>query len=136
MTKIWERLFIGGLADAEELAAGNPHGITTVVSLSEIPVEAKRKGVNYLHHAVEDAEPVPVWRFDAIMDALSENIRWGGKVLLHCGQGISRAPSMAAAYMDAVGYKSIEAALGEIRRVRPFIQPSTNLVKSLKENLR
>jgi protein-tyrosine phosphatase len=68
------------------------------------------------------------------MDALTENIRWG-TVLLHCGVGVSRAPSLAAAYMAAVGYKSIDATLGEIRILRPFISPSTVLVNSLKEHL-
>ena len=135
MTKIWERLFIGGIADAEQLAEGNPHCITTVVSLSEIPVENKRRGICYLHLAVEDAEPVPVRQFDAIMDALSENIRWG-TVLLHCSQGVSRAPSLAAAYMDACGYKDIESSISEIRKVRPFIHPSSTLLNSVKENLR
>jgi protein-tyrosine phosphatase len=37
---------------------------------------------------------------------LSENIRCG-TVLLHCSQGVSRAPSLAAAYMDAVGCKGM-----------------------------
>jgi protein-tyrosine phosphatase len=135
MTQIWERLFIGSLADAEELAAGNPHRISTVISLSEIPVEIKRRGVNYLHLPIEDEEPVPVRQFDAIMDALSENIRWG-TVLLHCASGISRAPSMAGAYMDAVGCMGIDAAINEIRQLRPFIHPSSTLLNSLKENLR
>ena len=75
MTQVWERLFIGGIADAEELAACNPHGITTVVSLSEVAVQHKRTDVAYLHVPIEDDEPVPVRQFDAIMDALSENIR-------------------------------------------------------------
>ena len=135
MTQIWERLFIGSLADAEELAAGSPHRITTVVSLSEIPVEAKHRGINYLHLPIEDDEPVPVGKFDRILDSLSENIRWSA-VLLHCGEGVSRAPSMAAAYMDAVGYKHIDAALAEIQKARPFIHPSNVLLNSLKENLR
>jgi protein-tyrosine phosphatase len=134
MTQIWERLFIGGIADAEELAAGNPHGITTVVSLSEIPVEHKRRGTSYLHLPIEDAEPVPVRQFDRILDAISENVRWG-IVLLHCGVGVSRAPSLAAAYMDAVGYKGIDAAIKEIRQLRPFIHPSSTLFNSLKEHL-
>jgi protein-tyrosine phosphatase len=125
---------VGSIADAEELAGGNPHRITTVVSLSEIPVERKRRDINYLHLPLEDAEPVTVPQFDAIVDALSENVRWG-IVLLHCGVGVSRAPSFAAAYMAAVGYKNIDAALKEIRKVRPFIHPSGILVKSLKENL-
>jgi protein-tyrosine phosphatase len=134
MTQVWERLFIGGIADAEDLADANPSGIATVISLSEIPVENKRRGVNYLHLPIEDDEPVPVRQFDAIMDALTENIRWGS-VLLHCGVGVSRAPSLAAAYMAAVGYKSIDAALGEIRKARPFIHPSSTLLNSLKEHL-
>jgi hypothetical protein len=37
--------------------------------------------------------------------------------------------------MDAVGYKSIDAAVKEIRKVRPFIHPSTVVVNSLKEHL-
>jgi len=134
MTLVWERLYIGGIADAEELADGNPHRITTVISLSEIPVERKRRGVSYRHLPIEDDEPVPVYQFDAIMDALSENLRWG-TVLLHCGVGVSRAPSLAAAYMAAVGYKGIDAAIKEIRQLRPFIHPSSTLLNSIKEHL-
>lgn len=134
MTRIWERLYIGSIADAEELANGNPSGITTVVSLSEIPVEIKHRGVNYLHLPIVDDEPVPVQEFDGIIDALYENLRWG-IVLLHCSQGISRAPSFAAAYLDAVGCMGIDAAIREIRKVRPFIHPSSTLLNSLKEHL-
>jgi dual specificity phosphatase 12 len=135
MTQIWERLHIGGLADAEELAADNPSCITTVISLCEVPAAAKRRGINYLHVPIEDDEPLLVHQFDAIIDALSENIRWG-TVLLHCAQGCSRAPSMAAAYMEAVGCMGIDAAINEIRKVRPFIHPSSTLLESLKEHLR
>ena len=135
MNRIWERLWIGGLADAEKLAEANPHGITTVVSLSDIPVGVKRRGVNYLRLPVNDDEPVPVGQFDRILDALSENIRWG-TVLVNFAQGVSLAPVLAAAYMDAVGYKNVDAALKEIRQVRPFVSPSHTLLNSLKENLR
>ena len=135
MTQVWERLFIGGIDNAEELAEGNPHCITTVVSLLEIPVEVKRKGVNYLHLPIADDEPVPFRQFTTVMDAIAKSIRKGNP-LLHCGVGVSRAPSLAAAYMDAVGFKNVDAALKEIRQVRPFIHPSTVLVESPKENLR
>ncbi len=134
MTQVWERLFIGSLADAEALAVGNASGISTVISLSEIPVEIKHRGVNYLHLPIVDDEPVPVQEFDGILDALYENLRWG-IVLLHCSQGISRAPSFAAAYMDAVGYKHIDAAIAEIRKVRPFIHPSDVLLESIRRHL-
>src|SRR5664280_2855601 len=135
MTRIWERLYIGGLADAEELADENTIDIATVISLSEIPVQTRREDVKYVLLPIEDDVPVPVRQFYGVMDAIRKNIRWG-TVLLHCGVGVSRAPSLAAAYMAAVGYKSIDAALNEIRKARPFIHPSTVLVESLKENLR
>ena len=83
---------------------------------------------------VEDGEPVHARKLDSILDALSENIRWG-TVLIHCAQGTSRAPSMAAAYMDAVGFKSITEAIKEIQRVRPFIHPSSTLLDSIRRHL-
>src|ERR1035437_2779480 len=135
MTQVWERLYVGSLADAEELADDNPDGITTVISLSEVAVQTRREEVNYVHLPIEDDVPVPVRQFYGVMDAIRKNIRWG-TLLLHCGMGVSRAPSLAAAYMAAVGYKGIDAALKEIRKVRPFIHPSSTLVNSLKENLR
>ncbi len=133
MIRLWERLFIGGLADAEALAAKNPSRITTVISLSEIPA-AQRATVNYLHFPIEDDKPVSVRQFDSILDALSENVRWG-TVLLHCGEGMSRAPSLAAAYMDAAGYKNIDAALKEIQQLRPFVSPSQILLNSIRRHL-
>ena len=135
MTQIWERLFLGSLADAEGLAVANPAGITTVISLSEVAVQYKRTDVNYVHLPIEDDVPVPVRQFYCIMDAIRKNIRWG-TVLFNCGVGVSRAPSLVAAYMDSVGYMGIDAAIKEIRKARPFIHPSTVLVESLKENLR
>jgi protein-tyrosine phosphatase len=135
VSQIWERLWVGGHADAENLAHGNPHRISTVISLSEIPVEHKRRGINYLHLPAEDTEPIPVRQFDRILDALYENIRWGS-LLIHCAEGISRAPSFTAAYMHAVGYKNLDAAIEEIRQMRPIIEPSNILLKNLKEYLK
>jgi protein-tyrosine phosphatase len=91
--------------------------------------------VNYLHFPVEDAQPIQVGAFDGILDSIGENIRWG-RVLVHCGEGISRAPILTAAYMDAVGYKNIDAALKEIAAVRPVINPSDILLASVREHLR
>ena len=134
MTQIWQRLWVGGLTDADRLAEANPNGITTVISLCEECVTSKRLDVNYLHIPIEDEEPVPVGQFDRIMDAIMENIRWG-TVLLHCGVGLSRAPSLAAAYWHVVGYKNLDAAIFEIKRLRPIINPSKILLESIRRHL-
>ena len=135
MTQVWERLFVGSHLDAEGLSRSDTDGITTVVTLCEHKVLRRNNGVNYIHLAIADASPVSVGRFDAILDAISENIRWG-RVLVHCGEGISRAPIMVAAYMHAVGYKNIDAALEEVAKLRPIINPSDILLASVKGHLR
>ncbi len=135
MTRVWERLWLGSLCDAEELADENPYGITTVISLCERCVTAKRRDVLYIHIPIEDDQPVPVRKFDAIIKAIAQNIR-RGTVLIHCAEGSSRAPSLIAAYMHSVGYKQIDAALADIKRLRPIVNPSKTLFESVKEHLR
>ena len=135
MTQVWERLWIGSLRDAEELADANSNRLTTVISLCESFVSAKRRGVRYVHISIEDTEPVPVPKFDAIMSAIAQNIR-RGTVLIHCAEGSSRAPILTAAYMHRVGYRHVDAALAEIKRLRPIANPSKTLFESVKEHLR
>lgn len=134
MTQIWERLWVGGLTDAERLARGNPNNIDTVISLCEACLTSKRRGVSYIHMPIEDDRPVPAGDFDAVIDSIAENVRWG-TVLVNCGVGISRAPAMTAAFMHCVGYRNINAALAEIKRLRPIIEPSKILLNSIRRHL-
>lgn len=134
ITQVWERLFLGDRNDAEHLVRSNPVGISTVVSVCEEKVLRSKPGVNYIHVSMADATPITVSQFESVMDAIAENIRWG-TVLLHCKAGVSRSPIMTAAWMHVVGYKNIDAALVEIKRLRPIISPSPMLLASVKELL-
>jgi protein-tyrosine phosphatase len=135
MTQVWERLFLGSWDDAEKLAKSNSQRITTVVTLCDEAVVKRTRGVNYLHFPIADSGAIPVAKLDAILDAIGENIRWG-KVLVNCGAGMSRAPIMTAAWMAVCGYKNVDAALEEIAGLRQIIDPSPDLLKSVKEHLR
>src|SRR5208337_802164 len=114
MSRIWERLFLGSLQDAERLSRGNPNRISTVISLCEQSVEHKAKGVQFIHLPLEDDEPVPVRQFNAVMNAIAVSIP-NGNVLLHCALGISRSPTLIAAYLHRVGYQNFDAAIAEIK---------------------
>ena len=133
-TQVWERLFFGDRNDAEYLVKTNPVGISTVISVCEGRVFRHSPGVNYVHIPIAEATPITVGQFDAIIDAIAENIRWG-KVLVHCDRGLSRSPIMTAAWMHVVGYKNIDAALVEIKELCRRIQPSSILLASVKELL-
>jgi hypothetical protein len=71
MTRVGERLWLGSFRDAEELAVANPYFITAVISLCEACVTGKRRDVRYVYIPIEDAEPVPARKFDAIMNAIA-----------------------------------------------------------------
>ena len=133
LTQVWERPFIGGFADAEALADSNPLGIASVITVCREAVRAKAEGVNYMRFPIPEARSLPVGRFDGIIDALWENIRWG-KVLIHSLAGANRAPVLAAAWMHAVGCKGIDAALGDIGRLRT-VEPDPALLRSVKRAL-
>jgi hypothetical protein len=132
-TQIWERLWVGGIFDAEALADSNPQRITTVITLSPESVAEEACGVNQLYLPILGDRAVPMELFDEIIDALWENVRWG-TVLLHSFDGENRAPLLAAAWMHCCGYKTIDAALVEIGTLRT-IEPNPNLLKSIKELL-
>jgi protein-tyrosine phosphatase len=135
LTRIWERLFLGGRLDAESLSRSNPFEISTVFSLCEEPVIRQNPAINYLHFPVRDRESLERGLFDAALDAIAENIRWG-RILVHCGSGISRGPIFAAAWMHAAGYKNIDESLQEIAVLRPIIAPSEPLLASVREHLK
>lgn len=134
MTRVWDRLFIGGIDDACEIAMSNPFGITTVITLSWEPVRARRDSINYLVFPVAEESPMPTPWLDPIIDAIWENIRWGTVALLS-RTGTSRAPIIATAWIHAVGCMDIDAALADIGRLRN-IEPSPILLRSVKQALK
>jgi protein-tyrosine phosphatase len=121
------------MGDAEGLAGSNPLGIATVITVCREAVRAKAEGINCLRFPVPGCRPLSVGRFDGIIDALWENVRWG-KVLVHGLAGANRAPVLAAAWMHAVGCKDIDAALADIGRLRP-VKPDPILLQSVKRAL-
>ncbi len=135
MSRLCSRLFVGGIKDAERLAADNSAGITAVISLCAEQIAPKHRDIKYVRIPIEDARPVTLRQFEAVMSAIEEHIR-SGKVLLHCGAGMSRAPIFASAWIHRCGYLHIESALLEIAELRPTIDPSPVLLKSVKEHLK
>jgi len=133
-TRISNALFIGGIADANELSESNPHSIQTVITLCYEPVNRRSEYIRYLQFPLRDDKPIRVAWLNAILNAIEDSIP-RGHVLLQCGAGLSRAPSVAAAFLDRMGFMSFEDALRFVARRRPVIAPSKVLVQSIANNL-
>lgn len=135
ITKVWERaLYVGSLKDAEQLGSANPMGITDILSLCPEEVLHRADNISYVSIPIADACPISARQFEAVMAAIAAHIR-KGTVLLNCGAGMSRSAILAAAWMHRCGYLNFEAALQEIANLRPTIDPSPVLLRSVKENL-
>jgi protein-tyrosine phosphatase len=134
MTRIWERLYLGSLDDAAQLAADNPFGITTVLSLCSHKVPRKAKGISYTRIPIADSRPISARQFDAVMAAIAQGVRHG-YLLIHCVGGISRSPIMTAAWLHRCGCMHLVAALLAIRERRPVIDPSLALLRSVAVHL-
>lgn len=130
----FERLFLGSLRAAERLAKANLLEMRSVVSVCIEGVQSRSPKITYVHLPVLDAQFLPFGVVDEVMRAIARNMR-AGPVLIHCAAGLSRSPVMAALYFDLAGYRSFDAALDELARLRP-IDPSPIIVRSAKEYLK
>ena len=134
ITRIFERLYLSGAGDADDLAVSNPLGIAAVVNVSTLPNRSKRDGIRYIHFPIDESERVLPGTFGPVMGALTQLIRTR-KVLVHCEIGSSRAPVVAALYLHVVGYKNFDEALAEIKALRPVVSPSKSITATAKAYL-
>lgn len=134
LTKIWERLYLGSLQDAEQLARSNPRRIGSVVSLCRDPVVQRAPKITYIHIPIADARPISAQKFEDIMFAFAIGVR-RGNLLVHCLQGMNRSPILVAAWLDRCGYAGIDKALTEIGKLRD-LAPSRILLTSVRNLLR
>ena len=133
MTKIWERLFLGSLKDAEQLARSNPQRITTVVSLCRQQAIHRAPKITYIHIPIPDARPISAQKFEDIMYAMAIGLR-RGNLLVHCLEGRNRSPILIAAWMHRCGYAGIDKALSELAALRD-LAPSDTFLRSVKDLL-
>jgi protein-tyrosine phosphatase len=135
ITKVLDCLFLGGRRDAEALSSANTHQIATVITLCEEPVGRRNPAIRYLHFPVRDARPIHISWLIAILIAIGESVPRGA-VLVHCGIGVSRAPTVVAAYLDRIGFLGFSEALHYLENLRPAIAPSPVLVRTIARELR
>ena len=134
MTRIWERLYLGELKDAQRLARSNPQRINTVIALCREQTVDKAAKITYIRIPISDSCAISAQRFEDIMFAIAVGVR-RGNVLVHCFAGLSRSPVLIAAWLDRCGYAAIDKALAQIAQLRD-IAPSRVLLKSVQDLVR
>lgn len=132
--QITANLFLGSQYNLVGLRKLKALGVTAIINMRMHSVysEAQYQGFHYLHLPTPDNTPPPLEVLQQGADFAATEIKAGGKVYIHCRQGLGRGPTMCAAYLLKTGL-TLEDALAMIKKVRPFINPRPGQLERLKE---
>ncbi|MFC1960893.1 dual specificity protein phosphatase family protein [Chloroflexota bacterium] len=134
MSEITPHIYIGGQQYPRGWDAMLEHGITAVINMREEQYDDAAMGVQgqrYLHLPTIDLTPPRIVDLNRGADFIAQEVERDGKVYIHCGVGMGRAPAQAAAYFIKHENLTPQHALEKIMQPRPFI----NLTKEQEQRL-
>ena len=114
-------------------------GATTIVALNEVHeledrypdyVDWLRSSANAVWHPVPDLHAPTLSETLVLVDDLRRRIQSGDRVVLHCGAGIGRAGTIAAALLMRTGL-SHDDALARVASSRPMAGPEAGAQRDL-----
>lgn len=132
VSEITPQLHVGGQHRRRGRARLQARGITGIVNMriefddAAVGIE----GARYLYLPTVDDTAPAMEDLQAGVAFIADVIESGGRVYVHCGSGVGRAPTMAAAYLVSTGLSPTEA-WDTLRGVRPFIRPTGEQVDQL-----
>ena len=133
VSQITPHLHVGGQYRRRGWPRLQARGVTAVVNM-RIEFDDNDAGIappRYLHLPVVDDHAPTLEQLQLGIDFITDEIARDGAVYVHCGSGIGRAATMAAAYLISTGL-SQEEAWAQIRAVRLFIRPTAVQVEQIK----
>lgn len=133
-SQITANLFLGGQYNLRGLRKLKEMGITAIINMRmhSVYAEASYQGLQYLHLPTPDNTAPKMEDLIKGAEFAHSVISNGGKIYIHCRQGLGRGPTMAIAYLLRMG-ATYEDAFATVKRVRTFIRPRHSQIERLKE---
>lgn len=131
MNKITDRIYIGNYSSAQMLDFSNRESITHVLNCTPDTHDGL-KNFKVSQLSVHDGYDMKAEDVQFAVRMISEAVRNGGKILVHCHAGISRSTSMVCAYLMYCGM-SWDEARDFVTRRRPQAFPHPNIERSVKK---
>jgi predicted protein tyrosine phosphatase len=128
--RIDEHVHVGGYLAAARPAHMRARGITHIIKLfADDPGypggRHRHPGIKYLVVEADDVPGYPLDRhFVTCLAFLQKAIRMDGQILIHCHQGISRAPTIAMLYLIVLRGHTLPRAWRLVKGQRPMANPN------------
>ena len=131
---IEDGLYLGDARNASCHKTISRLGISVIINCTQdIPFE-KMDGVEFHRVPVCDTLSSNIAEFFYKTNAIIEKARADGKnVLVHCFAGISRSPTIVAAYLMHKHYINTMTAVARIKAIRPCVEPNIAFFIQLAE---
>ena len=132
-------LYVGGQVDAAGWRWLTGKGMTADVNMRR-EFDDLAHGIEpetYIWLPTEDDHAPTLEQLHSGVAFIADAIGNGRGVYIHCASGVGRAPTMAAAFLMSTG-KTLDQALVQIQRVRPFIKitpPQLEVLESFETEI-
>jgi len=125
------KLWVTGLREAMDLYPR----MTAVVSLG-VDLTDEIRHLTAFEHKFVDVQDIPaedlLQHFDSCTKFIHTNIsRPGGRVLVHCQEGVSRSVTIVTAYLMRYHHLSLYQALACVLDARPLAGPNEGFIEQL-----
>lgn len=133
VSEITPHLHVGGQYRRRGWPRLAARGVTAVVNM-RTEFDDRAAGITpqrYLHLRVVDDHAPSLDQLRQGVEFIAEEAVQGGAAYVHCGSGVGRAATMAAAYLISTGL-SVDEAWICIRQARPFIRPTAAQVQQIE----
>ncbi|MDQ7025762.1 MAG: dual specificity protein phosphatase [Anaerolineae bacterium] len=136
LTRVRPFLHVGGQHYKRGWHHMEKEGITGILNMREEWHDDVKMGVGgkkHLHLVTRDNTPVSIDYLHQAADFIKEHKDSGEQVYVHCGVGVGRAPSAAAAYFIKYENMTPAESLAHMRQTRPFIHPTGKQRRALEQ---
>jgi len=134
-SEILPYLFIGNQRDAASRERLTELGVTHILNVTaHLPLHFENDGITYLRLPASDSGSQNLKQYFSEAISFIENAKASkGKVLVHCQAGVSRSPTIVAAYLIARSSKTLCETFSFLKDRRPIVAPNINFMGQLLE---
>ncbi|KAJ7224147.1 phosphatases II [Mycena pura] len=124
-----DRLYLGDLFTAMSSKVKSKHSITHIVSVGP---DYPSTGPEHLVVSVDDeAHENLLQHLNTACQFIQKALDSNGRVLVHCMMGVSRSPTVVAAYLMKTQGMTVSQAIRTIKHQRPQIHPNAGFMEQL-----
>jgi hypothetical protein len=131
MNQVTEHIWIGNFTEVDTYSMRPFQAIMNCTPENEVTYTINRRVHDFLRIGVADCFPIGTHYMDEAMKFLDKHVESNHKIYAHCIAGISRSPSIVAAYLSLANGLSLSESFKYLVSLRRQVFPDPNVLSSV-----